>query len=261
MRLNDLLISATLATVIGCQSTSNAGKHEKPAQIEAPQNTAHHIEALSKIFDAHGGYAQWDKMKSLSYRKKGESTIADLKNRKILLTSKEQTIGFDGNEVWMKPDTLDASRARFYHNLYFYFYAMPFVVGDLGAYYELLPQRELGGKIYNQLKISYQEGIGDSSNDNYIILSNSETNQMEWLMYTVTYTSGEPSDAYKLIRYGEWARFGDLLLPTAIQWYDEQKNSLVASGQPVVFETISISEEPPEQSIFERPEGAQIAPR
>ena len=246
--------------VLACQPTGNSSANEESyATYQTPK---HHSETLTKVFEAHGGYEQWSKMKSLRYSKGEESTVTNLQNRKIRVESVEKTIGFDGNEVWITPDSVDASRARFYHNLYFYFYSMPFVVGDPGAIYEDVDEMNINGKSYQGIKVSYNEGVGDASDDNYIIWADPETSQMEWLMYTVTYRSGEPSDNYRLISYENWETFNGLRLPTKIQWYHFDGDSVGGvRGEPVIFENIKMEEKFPPDSLFEMPEGAIIAPR
>ena len=238
-----------------CQT--NSEKEDK----ETYQTPKNHISELTDVFDAHGSYKQWDQMNTLSYKRGDESTITDLKSRKIRLESPSQIIGYDGEDVWVTPDSVDASRARFYHNLYFYFYAMPFVVGDPGAYYEVLEQRQLAGKIYNQVKVSYNENVGDAPDDNYIILSDPETNQMKWLLYTVTYRSGEPSERYSLIGYENWTDIGGLRLPTSLKWFQFNADTVGEARSEVFFEEIKILAEQVDPSIFSMPEGAQIAPR
>ncbi len=215
---------------------------------------------LIKVFDAHGGYENWNKLRSLSYKKGNELTITNLKNRKILVASPDRTIGFDGKNVWIAPDTLDASGARFYHNLYFYFYAMPFVVGDPGAYYEALEPRTIQGKTYGGIKVSYNEGVGDAPDDNYIIWYDPKTFQMEWLMYTVTYRSGQPNDRYSLIKYEEWKTFEKVLLPQKLTWYHYQNDLVGDIRSEVFFKDINLSEEAPESALFEMPDDAMIAP-
>jgi len=84
---------------------------------------------------------------------------------------------------------------------------------------------------------------------------------MKWLMYTVTYRSGEPSDKYSLIAYENWSDFNGLRLPTSLKWYRFENDSVGAERGEVVFEEIKISEESPASSLFEMPAGAQIAPK
>lgn len=249
------IVSLSILVFLSCSPQKPA---EEEKTYEAP---SHHSATLTKVFDAHGGYEQWQSMNALSYNRGEESTITNLQNRKIRLESPEQTIGFDGKDVWVTPDTLNTERARFFHNLYFYFYAMPFVVGDPGANYEDLEPKELDGKTYNGIKISYGDGVGDSPDDNYIIWLDPETNRMEWLMYTVTFRSGEANDNYRLIKYGTWEEFNGLSLPTSIQWFQFQEDTVGSPrGEATLFENIKISTEIPDESLFAIPEGAAIAP-
>ncbi|MEQ9402086.1 MAG: DUF6503 family protein [Cyclobacteriaceae bacterium] len=250
------IIIISLAT--GCQPNQpaeNAGAEEV-----TPAPTEHHSENLAKIFEAHGGFQKWASMKQLSYTKGGESTITNLSNRKIRLVSEKQTIGFDGENVWITPDSVDAGRARFYHNLYFYFYAMPFVVGDPGAFYKDVDPRKIKGEPLNGIKVSYGESVGDSPEDFYIIWYDPETYKMKWLMYTVTFRSGEANENYRLIKYDQWAEFEGLLLPTTIQWHEYKDGIEGEMSNEVVFENIALSTEAPSEDLFEMPEGAQIAP-
>lgn len=248
-----------------CQPKTNQEEHKQEQVSEQQpvyQTPDHHSPSLTKVFDAHGGYEKWSKMKSLAYTKGEEGTITNLHNRKIRLESPQQIIGFDGEQVWVLPDTVDASRARFYHNLYFYFYAMPFVVGDPGAYYESVDPMDLGGNIYEGIKVSYGSGVGDAPDDNYILWYDPETFQMEWLMYTVTYSSGEPNEEYRLIKYGDWQSVEGLMLPGSMQWYQYDGAQVgEPRGEATLFTDVALTLNYPEESIFTVPEGAQIAPR
>ena len=258
--MKKFLYSSLVTFLFACQPTQKQAEEPKQGEFTYTK-PSHHSDTLTKVFNAHGGYEQWSKMKSLSYIKGEESTITNLQNRKIRLESPSQTIGFDGSEVWVTPDTVDASRARFYHNLYFYFYSMPFVVGDPGAFYEDVEPMELDGKQFNGIKVSYGDGIGDAPDDNYIIWYDQETNKMTWLMYTVTYRSGESSDQYSLIKYADWAEVNGLLLPTTFQWYQYQDGVVGNQRNEAKFEGVVINEEMPDDALFEKLEGAQIAPR
>lgn len=243
-------------TFAACQQPSK--KEEKP--VVAYVTPSHHSESITKVFEAHGGYEQWASMKQLAYERGDEKTITNLNSRKIRIESASQTIGYDGTDVWVTPDTVDASRARFYHNLYFYFYAMPFVVGDPGVFYKDLEPREIKGETYGGVQVSYGDGVGDSPKDYYIIWYDQETYQMKWLMYTVTYRSQEASENFSLIGYDAWSEFEGVVLPTAFKWYQYEDGVVGDVRGEGSFTNIMLSTEAPDESLFTKPEGAQVSP-
>ena len=234
----------------------------QPSKKEiAYQNPTHHIPEITKVMDAHGGYEQWQSMKTLQYDlENGENQLISLTDRKVLLQNDERTIGFDGSEVWVTPDTIDASGARFYHNLYFYFFAMPFVLGDPGITYEVVDSREFKGEQLSGVKISFGQSTGDSPDDNYIVWYDPKTYRMKWLMYTSTYRSGEPSDRFNLIKYSNWLDVNGLKLPTLLQWHVYKSDTIGDVRGEALFSNISLTAEKSDQQLFEMPEDAQIAP-
>ena len=256
--MKNLIPIYLLLVGVACGSVKN---NEAIKEIEIPSvKYPRHSRNIDKIFEAHGGYGTWAGMKELSFNKGEERHLISLRNRNSIIESPDRTIGFDGSQVWVSPESAKVEGARFYHNLYFYFYAMPFVLGDPGVFYEDIEDREILGKTYAGIKISYDNGVGDSPKDNYIIWYDSETYKMEWLMYTVTFRSGEVSQNYRLIKYDKWEEFNDLVLPTAIQWYNFENDSIKDMRNEVVFDSIFISEKSPRMDLFQVPEGAQIAP-
>ena len=131
-------------------------------------------------------------------------------------------------------------------------------MGDPGIVYEDVKPKEILGKTYNGVKISYGEGIGDSPRDNYIVYSDPETNQMQWLMYTATFGRDQSSDRYNLIRYGNWQTINGVTIPVSIQWYQYRNGEVGQPRNEMVFENVSISEEVPSMDNFVMPEGAQV---
>jgi hypothetical protein len=124
--------------------------------------TSIYPENITKIFDAHGGLDKWNTMKSLEFTMKkpngDEVTTTNLKNRKSLIEMPNHLIGFNGEDVWLKnKDTATyKGNARFYYNLMFYFYAMPFILADDGIIYEEVDALVFEGKSYPGIKISYE---------------------------------------------------------------------------------------------------------
>lgn len=246
-----------LMTILVACGGTKTGEKEEIATENGP-DTAHHSASITKVFDAHGGYDSWAKMNQLSYKSGGQSTLVDLKSRYTRLESEAMTVGFDGEKVWVNPPSENADRQRMRYNLMFYFYAFPFVVGDPGIVYEDMAPKELMGKSYNAVKISYDNGVGDSPKDNYIILSDPETNRMEWLMYTATFGRDQSSDRFNLIKYDQWQTLNGVTIPKAIQWYQYRDEQVGDMRNEVQFNEVAISPEVPAMDNFTMPEGAYV---
>ena len=253
----------TLLLIAALVSCGGAKTENKVVEVKAdPPKTGHHSESMTKVFDAHGGFSQWSEMRQLSYdMSNGQHHLIELQNRYARIESENDTTGYDGDEVWVMPASANSSRARMTYNLYFYFYAFPFVVGDEGVIYEDVASKDILGKNYNGVKISYENGVGESSKDNYIIYSDPETNQMAWLMYTATFGGEETSDRWSLIKYDQWQIVEGITIPKMLQWYQYSDGKVGDKRNKVVFENVKLSREVPSMDNFTMPEGAQIAPR
>ena len=213
--------------------------------------------SLQKVLDHHGGIIPWKKAKTLSYTLKDEDHTIDLHSRKSIITSANYSVGFDGKEVWLwqKKDSLFKKDPKFYYNLFFYFYAMPFVLADDGILYEETTPLQYEGVSYPGIKISYKPNVGTSPDDNYFIYYNPKTYQMEWLGYTVTYFSKQTSTNVKMIRYNKWGDVNGFLLPKEITWYktNKENGSLESTGKIVTFENALVTEAAMANRFFEKP--------
>ena len=142
-------------------------------------------EALQKVFAKHGGLGIWESMNTLSYeieKERGnEKQIIDTKDRRERIEGANFITGFDGKDIWLEADTSYKGNAIFYHNLMFYFYAMPFVIADDGINYSETEPLEFEGKNYPGIRISYDAGVGVSPEDEYFVHYDPETHQMAWL--------------------------------------------------------------------------------
>ena len=222
---------------------------------------------VNRIFEKHGGMERWNAMNNLCFefesRGNVETHTVSLKDRKSLIESANWSIGYDGTQVWLNQKEADAygGNARFYHNLYFYFYAMPFVLADDGINYEPVESKTLDGVKYGGVKISYGENIGDSPKDEYIVYYNQDTFDMEWLAYTVTYRSNEKSDRWSYIKYDEWMPVNGIALPKKLVWYAVEDGIPTVPRNEVVFDKVTLTETILEDSVFAKPEGATIAER
>lgn len=228
---------------------------EKPKEFPAP---------LQAVFTAHGGLNQWKKMNNLCFEMKGkngdETHTISLPDRKSKIESKDWSIGYDGKGVWLlKHDLGYEGNPIFYHNLMFYFYAMPFVIADPGTNYTAIEPTELDGKMYNGFKVSYNDGVGDSSKDEYILYFDQETNKMAWLAYTVTFKDQKKSDDWHYIKYDKWQDVNGLLLPEKLSWYKVENGKPKGKEMDIKFDKITATETILDPSVFAKPEEAQYA--
>ncbi len=217
---------------------------------------------LQNIFTAHGGLSTWQQMNNLCFEMKGkngdEVHTVSLPDRKTKIESKDWSIGYDGKGVWLLKHNLGyEGNPQFYHNLMFYFYAMPFVLADPGTNYTAIKPTELDGKMYNGFKVNFDNGIGDSSKDEYILYFDPQTNKMVWLAYTVTFMDQKKSDDWHYIKYDKWQDVNGLLLPEKITWWNVENGKPHDEKMDVKFDKITATETKLDPSVFAKPAEAE----
>lgn len=226
--------------------------------------TSIYPESITKVFDAHGAIDNWNKMKSLSFtmiKPNGkEITTTDLKTRAELIDTPTYTQGFDGETLWVneKNGIEYKGKPMFYKGLMMYFYAMPFIVGDDGIMYKDTAPLRFEGNTYPGILISYEAGIGESPDDEYIIYYNAETGQMEWLAYTVTFGKDGKSNEFKFIRYNNWQTVNGLVVPKSVDWYKYENNLPTEKRNTVEFTDVTLSRDAPDAAMFILPEKAKV---
>ncbi|MEZ4803688.1 MAG: DUF6503 family protein [Gelidibacter sp.] len=256
----------TLTLIVSCKNPNNKDNpktnevvKDSVVEVETPKYPEH----LVKIFDAHGGLDTWNTMRTLEFSMQKpdgyEITTTDLKERYSLVEMPKHTIGFDGESVWMKSSkgAKYEGNPKFYYNLMFYFYAMPFVLADDGIHYSEAQPLTFEGKTYPGIQISYNSGVGASSDDEYVLYYDADTHQMAWLAYTVTYFTKEKSKEWHYINYNKWQQVEGLLLPETITWYNVENNVPTTAKNDVTFSHISLTTDKMDLRMYMMPEGAE----
>ncbi|MEX6626058.1 hypothetical protein [Tenacibaculum salmonis] len=246
-----LLIIITIITFACKKEVKNK---EENNITENKKKISKYPSELATVFDTHGGIDNWKKMNTLSFGLKKEEHTTDLHSRKTVINSADYSLGFDGKDVWVSDTTVYKENPKFYYNLYFYFYAMPYVLADDGIIYSETAPLEFEGKKYPGFKISYKSNVGFSSDDNYYIYYDEITKKMSWLGYTVTYFSKTTSDKIKLIRYNDWEKVNGFLLPKSITWYqkDAKGNPTEPAKEPTEFLLPLLSEKSLDTSFYQK---------
>ncbi|APQ18423.1 hypothetical protein [Maribacter hydrothermalis] len=218
---------------------------------------------LKKVFEAHGGLNIWKGYKTLNFEmpneKFNEMQTIDLHKRFDKISAPDYTLGYDGAEVWLLDNTGNyEGKPKFYHNLMFYFFAMPFVFADDGIKYEEVDALVYDGVSYPGYRISYNSGVGSSSSDEYFIHYDAKNYEMRWLGYTMTYFSGEPSDKISWINYADWIKVDKVLLPKAITWHKVEEGEIKEAANTVSFENASLSTFAKPKGFYSKPKNAII---
>ena len=263
------LLAIMALTILGCKEQKEEVTPDDITTFEetAVETSVIYPDALAKVLEVHGGLEQWSGMNSLTFSlEKGdgvETHTVHLKDRRTRIDGQGWSIGSDDGAVWLdqEADGLFEGNARFYHNLYFYFYAMPFVLADEGIRYSEAEPMEIDGVSYPGIRISYMDGVGDSSKDEYILYFDPESYVMKWLAYTVTYSSGESSEDWRYIKYSKWSPINGLTLPASLTWYQMEEGKPTVPRNELVFSNVNITADSPGEEFFDKPSSAVVVDR
>lgn len=261
---NSIIALALLFIVSACKEKTETVKTEDYKTKTLDVTTSIYPENVTKVFNAHGSIEQWNEFKNLEFtiaKETGdEKTITDLKTRRSFIETNTFALGFDGEKVWLdkKGQNEYNGNPNFYYNLMFYFYAMPFVLGDDGITYSNTNALTVDGIKYPGIKISYDAEIGSSPEDEYILYYNPETFKMEWLAYTVTYFSKEKSKKWSFIKYSNWQTVSGLQLPETLTWYNTEDSLPTEPRNSVQFKAVTLSKNMAADSVFAKPETGEI---
>lgn len=252
-----IVLAATFLSINACNEPTSKTETTTVEQKEFPA-------FFQKVLDAHGGLETWNKMNTLKFSSTRRAPITnytiDLKNRKEIIEAEgKYTLGNDGKTVWVSParDSFPGKNPRFMKNLTFYFVAIPFVLADEGVNLTDLGSKEVNDRKYNVIKATFGEGVGDASEDQYLLYINPNTDKIDFINYSVTYFDKTKATKYNALKY-EWQNVNGLLFPEKYIGYKWENEELGEIRYESPFEKVSFSEEKMEETIFDIPEGAWV---
>ncbi len=239
---------------------------EYPSSDNVQQDTTVSYPPLfQQALQAHGGFSTWQQQKQLKFDVYAGDSLIDhqmiaLGPRKTMVQNEQYQIGYNGKDVWVMPDRAAYSgpSARFYHSLQFYFFALPFVFADPGIQYKSLGKKDFQGTPYDVLQISYKQGVGDASQDQYLCYFDSQNHQLKLLLYTATYFSGKASQDFNARLYETWQKVDGLLVPEKVISYVWNDGTLGKERNVTYYKNVAFSDIAPDDSLFAAPESAYI---
>ncbi|MEM1093333.1 MAG: DUF6503 family protein [Bacteroidota bacterium] len=283
------LLALTLATALfACQPappppTADSSPNQADEARARLQATAGGQLVLRTI-EAHGGLDAWFSAPTSSYTWEYGNVDSDIRFKSYLVADNASrrvyhdlmTLGsyndpqpvnarfaWDGTDAWMSPDTISNPNPRFWATTGYYFQSIPFILADPGLTYELLPDEALNGTTYELVKVGFDEGVGDSSGDTYILYVNPETSLVDVIRYTVTYGRGRPAaDAQPretLMYYEDYVTVDGLTTPTRFRGFHYADGEIIRPKNDAWADSISFRR-PFDAAQLVMPEGARVAP-
>lgn len=220
--------------------------------------------AFETSLDTHGGLDTWRSYGTIEFEMESggrvERHLVDLEERKVLITSDDWTLGFDGRNAWVAP-SLDAysGNPMFYGSLHFYFFSLPFVLADPGTVHRPLGRQRIDGRAYEVHEVGFETGVGGSPEDVYRMYLDPESGRLEVLLYTATFHSGEPSESFGARVYA-WQEVEGMIVPASYtpHVWNAADSTLGDARGTATFRNVRFDAERPDSTLFTPSEEAEV---
>ncbi len=195
------------------------------------------LEILDRVLDAHGGMPAWQSAPTVSFEDEWLIGGADSGNPSRVTVeqgSRRVYIDYPGSEMKM---TWDGSKAwsehwqaptppRFLALLNYYFLNLPWLTQDPGVIFASPQKARLWDDPidYIAIRMTFENGVGDTPDDYYVLYIDPKTYQLRACEYIVTYREilpeGVSASQPKILVYNEYATVDGLKVPTHFTIYE-----------------------------------------
>lgn len=220
--------------------------------------------------ERHGGLEAWFEKEVVDFRfdyRPKEGTRRNTQQQIDLWSSRarHQTtdgaeFGWTGSKAWISPADSDPGvNARFWALTPYYFVAVPFVLGDPGIQLEDAGAQEFEGTMYDTIKVTFEDGVGDAPDDYYVVYFDPESRRVGGLRYVVSYPGFFPDGGHSPEKF--MAYDGELIVDgiTFAETYRTFEWDGESEGDVVTETTLSnVSFKPLDSAHFSAPENAKI---
>lgn len=215
-------------------------------------------EEFKKLLDAHGDWSKWINAKGFSYAMIHETTLEwenhyiSLPDQKVRIDADLFQIGYDGEKSWVSPNrqSFSGQSVRFYQNLYFSFFSLPYSLTAPGVTVKKSENRMVNGQSYETLEASITESKGPTNH--YYLLKDPETGRLAWALYSVTYFN-KANTAMNALKFEDYRDAGGVFFPRVITGYQFENDSTKVLSFQVSFSDVFLVEDPLDEELFEMP--------
>lgn len=170
---------------------------------------------------------------------------------------------FDGDAAWVSGGEMPG--ARFHLLTWPYFLAAPMKLRDPGTHLDPLPDAPLSADddaLHRRARLTFDEGVGDSPDDWYVLYRHPETDRLTAMGYIVTYSTPteQAEQEPHAIVYQGFETVDGVEIPLRWSFYDWSDQAGI-SGEPIGSAELSnVRFVTPPPNAFEAPEGATEDP-
>lgn len=221
-----------------------------PAAEGPPESLA----LVDAMIEAHGGMERWTSAPTVSWEdefRRGDAesgqpsrvTVEQGSRRAYIdYPGSEQSMAWDGEKAW-SVDWSSPAPPRFVALLDYHFLNLPWLARDPGVNLSRPGEARLWAvpddpTVYRTVKITYDEGVGDTPDDYYMLYIDPETDLLKANEYIVTYEALLPEGVEHtpphLLVYDEYETVASLVVPSHYTIYEEGEDG------PFVYATCDI---------------------
>jgi len=148
----------------------------------------------------------------------GVMTLATDSSKALLEYADGSKVYVVKDKVYHSPNMVSNRPIRFDAYTWQYFFLFPYKLSDEGTFWSKESKQNLNGDMCNVQTLSFKKGIGDSSDDWYIVYSDMQTNRLKALAYIVTFgkTKEKAEKNPHAIRYSDYKMLEGI--PVASTW-------------------------------------------
>ncbi|WKN41744.1 DUF6503 family protein [Tunicatimonas pelagia] len=190
---------------------------ERVAKAQQRLNSSNAGTFVWQAIEAHGGLTQWFSNGPLAFQfnyqpldgstPRNTYEVADYwsartRHQRIDTTGE---YGWTGTQAWIHPaDTEMPYNTRFWSLTPYYFVGIPFVLADEGTNFELLGEQTYQDRVYDAVKITFGENVGDAPDDYYVVYIDRETKRVDVTRYIVSYPGYFPDGGHLPEKFMAW---------------------------------------------------------